>query len=245
MEVPYNWRTQTQTNRREEWCYRKKTVAVLDWRITRRPHNEQAWKTLPFECLAAGSRHFSAPRQQTFPSIKLRQVCSADSRRHRLSLLPSWVDHGGNQDDRFVQEQSRNIQKCCKMLLEDFDGEVPRTLEELTKLAWRRAQNSECRQGAVASYIQDLLYLAERINQSCLRIAPCESIGSFEVEEILYEKNTEGAMVRCPPPDDLQMSTCCCRNPKCDVCLLRCARKAKNGLGLKCKSVDQSILQHP
>ncbi|RKY10104.1 MAG: endonuclease III [Planctomycetota bacterium] len=34
----------------------------------------------------------------------------------------------------FYRNKARNIQKCCRMLVEEFDGVVPRTMEELTSL---------------------------------------------------------------------------------------------------------------
>lgn len=34
----------------------------------------------------------------------------------------------------FYRNKAKNIQKCCRMLVEEFDGVVPRTMEELTSL---------------------------------------------------------------------------------------------------------------
>ncbi len=34
----------------------------------------------------------------------------------------------------FYRNKATNIQKCCRMLVEEFDGVVPRTMEELTSL---------------------------------------------------------------------------------------------------------------
>lgn len=44
----------------------------------------------------------------------------------------------------FYHNKAKNIIACAKRLIEEFDGEVPRTLEELTSLARRGKEDGKC-----------------------------------------------------------------------------------------------------
>ncbi|HAZ59733.1 MAG TPA: endonuclease III, partial [Trichococcus sp.] len=83
--------------------------------------------------------------------------------------------------------KAANIQKCCKMLLEDFGGEVPRTLEELTKLpgVGRKTANVVMSGGFHIPAIAVDTHV-ERISKR-LRIAP-QKASVLEVEELLMKK---------------------------------------------------------
>ncbi|WP_107995363.1 endonuclease III [Trichococcus paludicola] len=132
------------------------------------------------------------------------------------------------------RNKAANIQKCCKMLLEDFGGEVPRTLEELTKLpgVGRKTANVVMSVGFQIPAIAVDTHV-ERISKR-LRIAP-QKASVLEVEELLMKKipkerwsDAHHQMIF------FGRYHCTARNPKCDVCpLLSMCQEGQKRLGLK------------
>ena len=130
--------------------------------------------------------------------------------------------------------KAANIQKCCKMLLEDFGGEVPRTLEELTKLpgVGRKTANVVMSVGFHIPAIAVDTHV-ERISKR-LRIAP-QKASVLEVEELLMKKipkerwsDAHHQMIF------FGRYHCTARNPKCEVCpLLSMCQEGQKRLGLK------------
>lgn len=130
--------------------------------------------------------------------------------------------------------KAANIQKCCKMLLEDFGGEVPRTLEELTKLpgVGRKTANVVMSGGFHIPAIAVDTHV-ERISKR-LRIAP-QKASVLEVEELLMKKipkerwsDAHHQMIF------FGRYHCTARNPKCEVCpLLSMCQEGQKRLGLK------------
>ena len=130
--------------------------------------------------------------------------------------------------------KAANIQKCCKMLLEDFGGEVPRTLEELTKLpgVGRKTANVDMSVGFHIPAIAVDTHV-ERISKR-LRIAP-QKASVLEVEELLMKKipkerwsDAHHQMIF------FGRYHCTARNPKCEVCpLLSMCQEGQKRLGLK------------
>ncbi len=127
-----------------------------------------------------------------------------------------------------------NIQKCCKMLLEDFGGEVPQTLEELTKLpgVGRKTANVVMSVGFNIPAIAVDTHV-ERISKR-LRIAP-QKASVLEVEELLMKKipkerwsDAHHQMIF------FGRYHCTARNPKCEVCpLLSMCKEGQKRLGMK------------
>ncbi|MFY9902622.1 MAG: endonuclease III [Trichococcus sp.] len=132
------------------------------------------------------------------------------------------------------RNKAANIQKCCKMLLEDFGGEVPRTLEELTKLpgVGRKTANVVMSVGFQIPAIAVDTHV-ERISKR-LRIAP-QKASVLEVEMLLMKKipkerwsDAHHQMIF------FGRYHCTARNPKCDVCpLLSMCQEGQKRLGLK------------
>ena len=132
------------------------------------------------------------------------------------------------------RNKAANIQKCCKMLLEDFGGEVPRTLDELTKLpgVGRKTANVFMSVGFHIPAIAVDTHV-ERISKR-LRIAP-QKASVLEVEELLMKKiprerwsDAHHQMIF------FGRYHCTARNPKCDVCpLLSMCQEGQKRLGLK------------
>ena len=132
------------------------------------------------------------------------------------------------------RNKAANIQKCCKMLLEDFGGEVPSTMEELTKLpgVGRKTANVVMSVGFHIPAIAVDTHV-ERIAKR-LRIAP-QKASVLEVEELLMKKiprerwsDAHHQMIF------FGRYHCTARNPKCDVCpLLSMCQEGQKRLGLK------------
>ncbi|MPN34789.1 Endonuclease III [bioreactor metagenome] len=132
------------------------------------------------------------------------------------------------------RNKAANIQKCCKMLLEDFGGEVPRTLEELTKLpgVGRKTANVVMSVGFHIPAIAVDTHV-ERISKR-LRIAP-QKASVLEVEELLMKKipkerwsDAHHQMIF------FGRYHCTARNPKCEVCpLLSMCQEGQKRLGMK------------
>ena len=132
------------------------------------------------------------------------------------------------------RNKAANIQKCCKMLLEDFGGEVPRTLDELTKLPGV-GRKTETVVMCVGFHIPAIAVdtHVERISKR-LRIAP-QKASVLEVEELLMKKiprerwsDAHHQMIF------FGRYHCTARNPKCDVCpLLSMCQEGQKRLGLK------------
>ncbi len=132
------------------------------------------------------------------------------------------------------RNKAANIQKCCKMLLEDFGGEVPSTLEELTRLpgVGRKTANVVMSVGFRIPAIAVDTHV-ERISKR-LRIVP-QKASVLEVEELLMKKiprerwsDAHHQMIF------FGRYHCTARNPKCDVCpLLSMCQEGQKRLGLK------------
>lgn len=132
------------------------------------------------------------------------------------------------------RNKAANIQKCCKMLLEDFGGEVPSTLAELTKLpgVGRKTANVVMSVGFHIPAIAVDTHV-ERISKR-LRIVP-QKASVLEVEELLMKKipkerwsDAHHQMIF------FGRYHCTARNPKCDVCpLLAMCQEGQKRMGFK------------
>ncbi|MGG0716730.1 endonuclease III [Robertmurraya massiliosenegalensis] len=132
------------------------------------------------------------------------------------------------------RNKSKNIQKLCRMLLDDYNGEVPRDRDELTNLpgVGRKTAN------VVVSVAFGIPAIAvdthvERVSK---RLAICKWKDSvLEVENTLMRKI---------PEDEWSVTHhrliffgryhCKAQNPQCDICpLLELCREGKKRMGKK------------
>ena len=120
----------------------------------------------------------------------------------------------------FYKNKAKNIKLCAKQVLENFNGEVPHTMEELTSLAGvgRKSANVillevfGIAEGIAvdthAKRISNLIGLSrekdpEKIEQDLLKIFPKESLKDINHLFVWHGRNT-----------------CIARNPKCNTCVL-------------------------
>jgi len=120
----------------------------------------------------------------------------------------------------FYKNKAKNIKLCAKQILENFNGEVPHTMEELTSLAGvgRKSANVimlevfGIAEGIAvdthAKRISNLIGLSnqkepEKIEQDLLKIFPKEFLKDINHLFVWHGRNT-----------------CIARNPKCEVCTI-------------------------
>lgn len=120
----------------------------------------------------------------------------------------------------FYKNKAKNIKLCAKQILENFNGEVPHTMEELTSLAGvgRKSANVVMLEAfgiaegiAVdthAKRISNLIGLSmqkepEKIEQDLLKIFPKEFLKDINHLFVWHGRNT-----------------CIARNPKCEICTI-------------------------
>ncbi len=118
----------------------------------------------------------------------------------------------------FYRNKAKNIKLCAKQVLENFNGEVPQTMKELTSLAGvgRKSANVillevfGIAQGIAvdthAKRISNLTGLSNKkeptkIEQDLIKIFPKESLKDINHLFVWHGRNT-----------------CVARHPKCDIC---------------------------
>ena len=121
----------------------------------------------------------------------------------------------------FYKNKAKNVKLCAKQVLDNFNGEVPHTMEELTTLAGigRKSANVillevfGIAQGIAvdthAKRISNLIGLSkqkepEKIEQDLIKIFPEETLKDINHLLVWHGRNT-----------------CIARNPKCDVCPIK------------------------
>ena len=120
----------------------------------------------------------------------------------------------------FYKNKAKNIKLCAKQVLENFHGEVPHTMEELTSLAGvgRKSANVillevfGIAEGIAvdthAKRISNLMGLSkekepEKIEQDLIKIFPKKYLKDINHIFVWHGRNT-----------------CMARNPKCDTCVV-------------------------
>lgn len=121
----------------------------------------------------------------------------------------------------FYKNKAKNIKLCAKQLLENFNGEVPHTMDELTSLAGVGRKSANV-------ILLEVFGIAEGIavDTHAKRISNLMGLSSQKEPEKI-----EQDLVRFFPKDTLKdinhlfvwhgRNTCVARNPKCDNCSVR------------------------
>lgn len=121
----------------------------------------------------------------------------------------------------FYKNKAKNIKLCAKQILENFDGKVPNTMEELITLAGigRKSANVillevfGIAQGIAvdthAKRISNLMGLSnkkepEKIEQDLIKIFPKSTLKDINHLLVWHGRNT-----------------CIARNPKCEICTVK------------------------
>ena len=120
----------------------------------------------------------------------------------------------------FYHNKARNLQKCCQMLVEKFDSQVPKTMEELVELPGvaRKTANIVLNNfyGIIAGIAVDTH--VHRISQ---RLGLTENEDATKIEQDLMKITP---MEKWMNLTDLLIfhgrQVCIARKPKCDICVL-------------------------
>jgi endonuclease-3 len=120
----------------------------------------------------------------------------------------------------FYHNKARNLQKCCQMLVEKFDSQVPKTMEELVELPGvaRKTANIVLNNsyGIIAGIAVDTH--VHRISQ---RLGLTENEDATKIEQDLMKITP---MEKWMKLTDLLIfhgrQVCIARRPKCDICVL-------------------------
>jgi endonuclease-3 len=131
------------------------------------------------------------------------------------------------------RNKAKNIKACAQQLLEKFDGEVPRTREELVTLPGVGRKTANVVMGD--AFNEPAIAVDTHVERVSKRLRFCKlSASVLEVEATLMKK----------VPKDLWVKThhtliffgryhCLARNPKCEICpLLYMCQEGKTRMGL-------------
>lgn len=130
----------------------------------------------------------------------------------------------------FYHMKAKNIIACCKTLLEKYDGELPRTIEDLTSLAGVGRKTANVIRGNI--YDEPSIVVDTHVKRISRKLG---FAGEEDPEKIEYE------LMKVLPKDywirwnthiiTLGRTICVARNPKCEECFLKelCPSAGKKG----------------
>lgn len=120
----------------------------------------------------------------------------------------------------FYHNKAKNIISCCKTLVEEYQGEVPRTIEELTSLAGVGRKTANVIRGNI--YDEPSIVVDTHVKRISRKLGFAKE---EDPEKIEYE------LMKVLPKDhwilwNIQIITlgrtvCVARNPKCGECFLK------------------------
>ena len=175
--------------------------------------------TTPFELVVAvmlSAQCTDERVNQTTPALFLRCQTIEDFANIDLAELENLIHPCG-----FYKNKAKNIKLCAKQVLENFHGEVPHTMDELTSLAGvgRKSANVimlevfGIAEGIAvdthAKRISNLTGLSkekmpEKVEQDLLKIFPKEYLKDINHLFVWHGRNT-----------------CVARSPKCNTCSIQ------------------------
>ncbi len=130
----------------------------------------------------------------------------------------------------FYHNKARNIIACCRRLLSDFDGQVPKTIEDLTSLPGVGRKTANVIRGNI--YKEPSVVVDTHVGRLSRRLG-------LTAEE--DPEKVEYALMKAIPKDHwiainiqliaLGRTICKSQHPKCEECFLKdlCAYYKKNG----------------
>ena len=116
---------------RHKWHMDKKTLNKIIGRLNKL-YDIDVRKEKPFETLIHGMLSHRTKDETTFPAQeRLLKVADTSSKMIKLSskAIQKLIYPVG-----FYRQKSKNILKTCRILVEKYNGKVPRTKEELMQL---------------------------------------------------------------------------------------------------------------
>lgn len=127
----------------------------------------------------------------------------------------------------FYHNKAKNIIACAKTLVEEYHGEVPRTLEELTSLAGVGRKTANVIRGNI--YNEPSIVVDTHVKRISKRLGFTKNDDPYKVESDLMKVLPKDHWILY----NIQIITfgrniCCARNPKCSECFLEDICKSKD-----------------
>ncbi len=140
---------------------------------------------------------------------------AADYARAPIKELEQAVQSTG-----FFRNKARNIQNCCRQLIEDYEGEVPHTLEQLVQLPGVGRKTANVVLGT-AFEIASGVVVDTHVTRISYRLGLTKQMDAVKIEHDLMELLPKGEWI------DFShrvihhgRQICLARNPKCGECPL-------------------------
>lgn len=128
----------------------------------------------------------------------------------------------------FFRNKAKNIILCCKKLMEEFDGEVPETLEELTSLAGVGRKTANVVRGNI--FNDPSIVVDTHVKRVSMRLGFTKETDPEKIEFDLMKVLPKDHWILY----NIQIiahgrSICVARKPKCEECFLKklCALKRR------------------
>lgn len=120
----------------------------------------------------------------------------------------------------FYRNKAKNIIECAKKILSDFNGAVPRNIDDLVSLAGVGRKTANVIRGNI--YNEPSIVVDTHVKRVSKRLGLTEEDDPVKIEFELMEKLPEKQWI----PYNIQIITlgrsiCTARNPKCEQCFLR------------------------
>lgn len=127
----------------------------------------------------------------------------------------------------FYHNKAKNIIACAKTLVEEYHGEVPRTLEELTSLAGVGRKTANVIRGNI--YNEPSIVVDTHVKRISKRLGLTKNDDPYKVESDLMKVLPKDHWILY----NIQIITfgrsiCFARNPKCSECFLEDICKSKD-----------------
>lgn len=132
---------------------------------------------------------------------------------------------------RFHRAKAKNIKEACRLLIEKYNGEVPKTMEELLSLpgVGRKTANIVL---SNAFGITEGIIVETHVSRVSKRLGLTDKVNPDEIEKDLMEIVPKEKWLRL---SDLLIfhgrRICKARNPRCSVCILNNLCPSANALG--------------
>lgn len=126
----------------------------------------------------------------------------------------------------FYKNKSRSIINCCKMIVERFKGQVPRTMEELTGLPGVGRKTANVVLGV--AYGIPAIAVDTHMTRVSYRLSLTEEADADKIEDDLMKVIPEERRIRFTMQMVLHgRYVCIARRPKCSTCILNsvCPKK--------------------
>ncbi len=120
----------------------------------------------------------------------------------------------------FFRNKSKNIKKCCQMLIEKFDSRIPDTMEEILELPGVARKTANIVLSKAFGVVEGIA-VDTHVGRLAKKLGLTEKSNPDKIEKDLMKLTPKASWVRLT---DLLIShgrkVCRARKPKCELCVL-------------------------